>query len=220
MVFSFSQPGTTILQFAIRGLGYFAQYLQTAVWPKDTLTGAFDMFVKTVLFLFLAISSSLLLAAEPSMGPIIEDYGPTFPIDDRDVPLNKDYTFRVVFDAGAYPGETDALNSELVSVARYLNMHGRNGVAPENMDIAVVLHGNALKGALTDTAYESRHDTKNPNRDLLHQLDAAGVKFYACGQSMNFRGYEKKELLSPVKVGLSAMTMLTVLQSDGYALLP
>ena len=178
------------------------------------------MFVKIALFLFLATSATLVLADEPSMGPVIEDYGPTYPIDDRDVPLAKDYTFRAVFDAGAYPGETDALNSELVSVARFLNMHGRNGVPQENMDIAVVLHGNALKGALSDAAYESRYDTNNPNLDLLQKLDAAGVKFYACGQSMNFRGYEKHELLSPVKVGLSAMTMLTVLQSDGYALLP
>lgn len=178
------------------------------------------MFVRTILFLLLAMSSTLLIADEPSMGPIIGDYGPTYPIEYRDVPLAEGFTFRVVFDAGAYPGEVDSLNSELVSVARYLNMHGRNGVPLENMDIAVVLHGNALKGALSDAAYESRYQTKNPNLDLLQKLDAAGVKFYACGQSMHFRGFEKKELVSPVKVGLSAMTMLTVLQSDGYALLP
>jgi len=146
------------------------------------MPGAPDMFVRTILFLLLAMSSTLLIADEPSMGPIIGDYGPTYPIEYRDVPLAEGFTFRVVFDAGAYPGEVDSLNSELVSVARYLNMHGRNGVPLENMDIAVVLHGNAL--------------------------------------SMHFRGFEKKELVSPVKVGLSAMTMLTVLQSDGYALLP
>jgi len=112
------------------------------------------MFVRTILFLLLAMSSTLLIADEPSMGPIIEDYGPTYPIEYRDVPLAEGFTFRVVFDAGAYPGEVDSLNSELVSVARYLNMHGRNGVPLENMDIAVVLHGNALKGALSDAAYE------------------------------------------------------------------
>ncbi len=178
------------------------------------------MLNKLILCFFLTLGSAVLLAEEPSMGPIIEDYGTTYPIDYRDVLLAKDFRYRVVFDAGAYPGEIDSLNPKLVSVARYLNMHGRNGVPLENMDIAVVLHGNALKGALSDAAYESRYQTKNPNRDLLQKLDAAGVKFYACGQSMHFRGFEKKELLSPVKVGLSAMTMLTVLQSDGYALLP
>jgi intracellular sulfur oxidation DsrE/DsrF family protein len=77
-----------------------------------------------------------------------------------------------------------------------------------------------LKGALSDAAYESRYQTNNPNRDLIQKLDAAGVRFYACGQSMHFRGFERNELISPVKVGLSAMTMLTVLQADGYSLLP
>jgi len=37
---------------------------------------------------------------------------------------------------------------------------------------------------------------------------------------MAFGGVDKDELASPAKVGLSTMTMLTVLQSEGYALLP
>jgi intracellular sulfur oxidation DsrE/DsrF family protein len=178
------------------------------------------MLVRITLIFILAISSTVAVAEEPSLGPIIEDYGPTFPIDYRDVLLPEGFTYRVVFDAATYSGEVDSLNPELVSVARYLNMHGRNGVPLEDMDVAVVLHGDALKGALSDAAYESRYHTKNPNLDLLQKLDAVGVKFYACGQSLHFRGFAKDELLSPVKVGLSAMTLLTVLQSDGYALLP
>jgi hypothetical protein len=34
-----------------------------------------------------------------------------------------------------------------------------------------------------------------------------------------FGGFEKEELVGPAKVALSAMTMMTELQSDGYALL-
>jgi hypothetical protein len=37
---------------------------------------------------------------------------------------------------------------------------------------------------------------------------------------MGFRGIGGDELASEVKVALSAMTMLALLQSDGYALLP
>jgi hypothetical protein len=37
---------------------------------------------------------------------------------------------------------------------------------------------------------------------------------------MTFGGVEKSELASLAEVALSAMTMLTVLQNDGYALLP
>jgi len=90
----------------------------------------------------------------------------------------------------------------------------------DNMDVAVVLHGKALKGALSDSAYEVRFKAKNPNLDLLQKLDAVGVTFYVCGQSMHFQSFEKKELLSLAKVGLSAMTLLTVFQSEGHALLP
>ena len=52
------------------------------------------------------------------------------------------------------------------------------------------------------------------------KLHEAGVAFYACGQSMGFSGISKSELAPPVKVALSAMTMMTVLQSAGYALIP
>jgi hypothetical protein len=71
----------------------------------------------------------------------------------------------VVFDAGDNSRDTTSLNHELVSVARYLNMHARNGVPVGDMDIAVVLHGAALKSALTDAAYESRFETPNPKGD-------------------------------------------------------
>ena len=178
------------------------------------------MTTRYLLLACLITFSTLVFSDEPSMGPAIEGYGPTFPIPDRDVPLRDDYIYKVVFDAGDNSRDTTLLNHELVSVARYLNMHARNGVPVGDMDIAVVLHGAAMKSALTDAAYDSRFETPNPNRELLMKLHDAGVAFYACGQSMAFGGITRRELLSPVKVGLSAMTMLTVLQSDGYALLP
>ena len=161
---------------------------------------------------------SPLYAVEPSFGPVIEGYGPTYPINDRDVPLIDGVVYKAVFDAVSNADET-SVNTGLVSVARYLNMHARNGVPVENMDIAVVAHGPALKTLLSDEAYQTRYGIDNPNSELLEKLAAAGVNFYLCGQSMMFGGFNKSELANPVKVALSAMTMLTVLQSDGYALL-
>ena len=157
-------------------------------------------------------------AAEPSFGPIIEGYGPTYPINDRDVLLQSGFVYQAVFDAVEYPDEK-SLSTSLVSVARYLNMHGRNGVPVNNMNIAVVAHGPALKSLLSDSAYRTRFGIENPNTELLDKLASAGVRFYVCGQSMAFGGVVKEELSDKAKVALSAMTMLTVLQSDGYALL-
>jgi intracellular sulfur oxidation DsrE/DsrF family protein len=164
----------------------------------------------------MAVSS--LHAAEPSFGPVIEGYGPTYPINDRDVALMEGFVYKAVFDAADNPDEK-SLNTGLVSVARYLNMHARNGVAIKNMNIAVVAHGPALKTLLSDEAYRTRYGIDNPNSELLERLDGAGVSFYVCGQSMAFGGFNKDELVAPASVALSAMTMLTVLQSDGFALL-
>ncbi len=159
-----------------------------------------------------------LMAEEPSFGPIIEGYGPTYPIDDRDVPLKEDFSYKAVFDAAEYRDEK-ALNTGLVSVARFLNMHGRNGVPAAKMHIAVVVHGPALKALLNDAAYKASYGIDNPNTELLQKLEAAGVHFYICGQSMAFGGIRKTDLFSPAKVALSAMTRLTELQTKGYALL-
>ncbi len=157
-------------------------------------------------------------ADEPSFGPVVEGYGPTYPINDRDVVLQDGFVYKAVFDAVENPDEK-RLNTGLVSVARYLNMHARNGVPVANMQLAVVAHGPALKTLLNDDAYRSRYGIENPNGELLQRLADAGVQFYVCGQSMAFGGFEKTELASVARIALSAMTMLTVLQSDGYALL-
>ena len=170
--------------------------------------------------LILLLTFTPLAAAEPQKGPVIAAYGPTVLVQDLDVPLKDGFEYRAVFDLADYRGENTSLNADLVSVARYLNMHARNGVPVENMTIAAVLHGAALKNALSHQAYASRYGSDNPNLDLLMKLHEAGVAFYACGQSMGFSGISKGELVLPVKVALSAMTMMTVLQSDGYALIP
>jgi len=174
------------------------------------------LFILTILF----ACSGPGLAVEPSMGPVIEGYGPTFPINERDVPLEEGAVYKAVFDVGAYSNDMNSINYRLVSVARYLNMHARNGVPVENMDLAIVMHGKAVQNLLNNDAYKLRHGIDNPNLELISKLHGAGVKVYICGQSMSFGGIDKNELTSEAKVALSAMTMLTVLRNDGYALLP
>ncbi|MEM9300483.1 MAG: DsrE family protein [Pseudomonadota bacterium] len=170
--------------------------------------------------LFLLCLASIGVAAkDPMTGPVIADYGPTFAMD-VDVPVDAERRYRVVFDAANHRGGTDAVNRSLVTVARYLNMHGRAGVAVDRHEIAVVFHGEALKSALHQEAYRERYATDNPNLELIAALQEAGVSFYACGQSLGFRGFDKEELTNGVAVALSAMTMLVTLQNDGYALIP
>ena len=167
----------------------------------------------------IACFSVTAFGAEPSTGPYINSGGPAFAVPDRDVPLPEGHKYRVVFEATDYPEQPAGPNRELEIVARFLNMHGKNGVPLADMDIAVVMHGGALLSALSNETYNRLYEMDNPNLALLTELAGAGVKFYVCGQSMGFRQLDKKALAEPVKMGLSAMTMLVTLQAEGYALL-
>jgi intracellular sulfur oxidation DsrE/DsrF family protein len=159
-------------------------------------------------------------AQAPSTGPYVDAGGPAFEVADRDVPLQEGRKYRVVYELTGHPGEKTDVNRPLTVVARFMNMHGKNGVPLEDLDVAVVVHGQTLLAMQNDAAYEEMFGVKNPSTALINDLAAAGVKFYACGQSLGFRGLDKSVLAEPVKVGLSAMTMLVTLQADGYTFLP
>lgn len=172
----------------------------------------------------LALSTTLLalpiLAAEPSTGPIIDGYGAAFTVENRDVPLVKDHVYRVLYEITAYEGSPDSVNRELDFVARFLNMHGKNGVPVDNLQLAVVIHGAALINVLNEDSYQKRFQRSNPNLDLVQKLSAAGVRFFACGQSMGRRNFDKAELADGVLMALSAMTMVHQLQAEGYTVQP
>ena len=170
------------------------------------------------------LSASLLatqiFAAEPETGPIVDGYGAAFVIEDADVPLATDHVYKVAWEITDYAGEPDGINRSLDRVARFLNLHAQNGLAAEDMEIGVVVHGRALISMLSDTSYQERFDRTNPNLELVEKLAAAGVQFFVCGQSMARRDFAKSELAEPVKLATSALTMVHQLQFEGYTLQP
>ena len=178
------------------------------------------MIIRVTCLVFASLIFAQASAQAPSTGPYVAAGGPAFEVIDRDVPLREGQKYRVVYELIGYPGEKTDVNRPLSVVARFMNMHGKSGVPLENLDVAVVVHGQTLLAMLNDDAYEEMFDVKNPSLTLINDLAAAGVQFYVCGQSLGFRGLDKSVLAEPVKVGLSAMTMLVTLQSDGYSLLP
>jgi len=178
------------------------------------------MLTRGALTFFILLLFTPLLSAQPTAGPVIDGYGESFAVEDRDAPLIDDHVYRVVWELTEYNGAPESVNRGLNRVARFLNLHGKNGVPTENMHLAVVLHGQALMTALNDESYQKRNESHNPNLDLVQKLGAAGVQFYVCGQAMGFRGFAKSELAEPVKLAASAMTMVHQLQFEGYTLQP
>lgn len=168
--------------------------------------------------LSIALCALQLAAAEPTTGPIVEGYGASFAIPDSDVRLPADHDYRVVYEITAYPNGPGEVNRGVDRVARFLNLHGKAGVPAEKMHLAIVTHMAALKTFLNDAAYERQYQMENPNRDLVQELVAAGVEIYVCGQSMGFQGLSKSDLARGVKLAPSAMTMVHLLQDQGYTL--
>jgi intracellular sulfur oxidation DsrE/DsrF family protein len=178
------------------------------------------LFVVGVLLVSLGTGSAAGQALAPARtGPVIEGYGPVYPVESPSfvTPLDADY--RLVFDVKTAPDDTEAVNPAIETLARFLNMHARAGVAPERMQLALVLHGRAGKDALDHEGFRARHGHDNPNLELIEKLDAAGVEIILCGQTAMHRGLPADRLAAPVKLALSAMTALSVLQSRGYALI-
>jgi len=172
------------------------------------------------------VFSGLLAASGPAWcddlpgetGPVIEAYGPVLAVQSQ-FNLLPDRHYRTVFNVSRSADDPAGLNRSIESAARFLNMHARAGIDPDHLEVALVVHGGAAKDLLADDAYRSRYGIDNPNSALLTALRSAGVQIWLCAQSAAYQGIRAEEMHSAAGMALSAMTVLTRLQSEGWALL-
>ena len=150
-------------------------------------------------------------------GPVVLSTGASVTVPDADFPIPAGHIFKSVFVIDK--ADTNEVNHQLTTIARYLNLHARNGVARERLFAAAVVHGSGWWSLLSDSAYAARFGGKtNPSRRLIEELLANNVQIVLCGQTAAFRGVKKSELLPGVQLAHSAMTALNILQADGYQL--
>ena len=178
------------------------------------------MFRKLIAGASLLLLTAASYAAGPTTGPIIKDFGPVFPVPEGSYNLAADTHYKVSMDVAATGDFPEDTNRHLVSAARFLNMHARNGIDPKNIDFALIVHGPASKDMLGNEGYKKRYEEENPNTALLNQLGQAGVKIYLCGQSATYMKIAAEELNPAVTMALSAMSAHVRLQSEGYTLIP
>lgn len=157
-------------------------------------------------------------AQEISKGPVIKEFGENAPVR-MTTPLNTEMVYKASYDVagGAKVGE---MNRALNSPARFLNMMVRNGVPEENMKLAVVIHGSATMDVTKDSFYQEKMGGPNANVELIKSLTDNGIRVIVCGQSAAFRGVTNEDLLPGVEMALSAMTIHTDLQNQGYKVIP
>lgn len=171
--------------------------------------------------LWLSLVATAALAEEtPHYGPVIPSFGPVMPPPEGSFALDTEAHYKVSMDMDSTPEFPGDLNRHLVSAARFLNMNVRAGVPRENIEFALIAHGQAVKDLLSNKAYKARYNDANPNADLLSELNAAGVKIYLCSQTVAFRGFSPDEFHPAVSMAVSAMSSHVRLQQEGYTLIP
>lgn len=173
---------------------------------------------------FALIAAALLCAtpqasraqARATAGPVIAPYGAIFDVPFIEIPTNTTMDYRIVFDVAETSENPGEVNRYINSVARFLNMQVRAGVPRENLHLAIVIHGGAVRDGMKPEAFRAEYGVENQNADLLRLLGEAGVQVYMCGQSAMSRGLHNDILVDEVQVGLSAMTVMAMLKEDGY----
>lgn len=111
------------------------------------------------------------------------------------------------------------INAGLNEIARVINLHTASGIPAKNIMPVIVVHGPALQALKNNEAYQKKYKIENPNINLINDLSKYGAKFIACGQAMTFFDVTKEELLPVVKVSLTAKTVITGYQLQGYVLM-
>ena len=163
------------------------------------------------LFLILVIWTTTASAGEAafSKGPVFNDYGPVAKVDVT-MPVDPDRVLKHSFDVST-PEADGKPNATLVSAARFINMHASAGVAEDNIQVAIVVHGQATK---------EMADENSASAGLIKALTDHGVRIIVCGQSAAYYDVATDDLLPGVEMALSAMTAHAVLQQQGFTVNP
>ena len=174
----------------------------------------------------IAVSSCLSAQSSPlpgqqMAGPVIQSTGMSFKVDDPTFVIPPNHTFKAFFIINAGGGDSAKVNEQVITMARYFNLHARNGIPEDRVKAAAVFHGNGWPAILNDSAFAARFGGKpNPSRKLVEELLQHGATLVLCGQTAGNRGIHREELLPGVKVAISAMSATEFLQSEGYQLIP
>ena len=129
-------------------------------------------------------------------------------------------TYKVVFGLTKGSDKPGQVNPALERVARTVNLYASAGVPLDHLKFVAVAYGAATPLVLDDEHYKAQFGVANPNLAVIAQLRKAGVDVAVCGQAMAEHHFADAWIAKDVTLSLSALTTITELQQQGYALMP
>ncbi len=101
-----------------------------------------------------------------------------------------------------------------------IEAYHKQGVTPQQLDIHLVLHGDAAKYLLIDTTYRDVVDDPfavNLNAKITQELLNLGVSVEICHSTMKSNGWTADDVLPDVTIVHDGYTRIVKLENDGYA---
>ncbi|GLU44434.1 hypothetical protein [Allomuricauda sp. NBRC 101325] len=157
--------------------------------------------------------------AEIATFPVIEagTFSGVVPVEDVTEIPNPDLDYKLLFELVEFDDEDPAkVDASLTEVARIINLHAASGIPVEKIFPVLVVHAGSLNAFTTNTFYNEKFKMDNPNLKLIGELEDLGTKFISCGQAMFFFEVDKEALLPMFKVSLTAQTVMSSYQMQGY----
>jgi intracellular sulfur oxidation DsrE/DsrF family protein len=150
--------------------------------------------------------------------PAIKGYGPVHVWPQAVLRPDAKTTYKSVFDV-TKAGPEDKVNPSLDHIARTVNVFAAAGIPLSHLKFVVIIHGPATSAALDDAAYQAKFGRPNPDAAVIAALTKAGVQVMVCGNALGDFKYEPSMVNPNIKVALSAMSTLVILQDRGYAVM-
>jgi intracellular sulfur oxidation DsrE/DsrF family protein len=152
--------------------------------------------------------------------PAIPDYGSIRYLPDAAFKPDPKRSYKIVFSITQASPSQDKMNPALDSVARTVNLYVAAGVPLSHLKMVAIVYGAATPLALDDAHYRATFGMSNPNLPIIAELKKAGVIVAVCGQAVAKFHYDDSWISNDVTLALSGLTTVTVLESDGYVLMP
>lgn len=150
--------------------------------------------------------------------PAIKSEGSVHPLPDAAFQPDGHVTYKALFSVTKGDKDPTKVNDALAHVARAVNVFVSAHIPLDHLKFAVIIHGGAVPAVLDNEHYRKEFKVDNPNLKLIGELKAAGVQIAVCGQAIAGYKYEYRWITPDVKVALSALSTIIILQQQGYAL--
>lgn len=156
--------------------------------------------------------------AQNSFKPPIKDFGKMwevpFAVDKPDPTLH----YKIIVEASEKLEDSSAIYPPLEHVARLYNVHVYGGVPQNRLDVAMIIWGVPISVVMNNEAYKKKYGVDNPNIKIIEAMKAAGIKLFACGQSIMKSKIDPATVNPDITIAVSRFTTVSTYQLKGYAM--